>query len=184
MAEDPNAVRDSNVAEHREAVRQFVLRLVGNRDLAEELTQEVFLRAERKRASFQGRSSTRTWLHALALNVCRDHFRAKARAVQFVPDATAVEALPAGDDVEHEFMEAEMAACISDYVFKLPEQQRDVVALHDIGGVSHSEISELLGITEANARVTLHRGRAALRKLLGEGCVLSFDDPIPCEPRS
>jgi RNA polymerase sigma-70 factor (ECF subfamily) len=184
MDENPIALRDVDLAEHHEAVLRFVTGVVGNRDLAEELTQEVFLRAERKKASFQGRSSARTWLHAIALNACRDHFRAKSHAIQPVSDLTAVEDLPSGENVEREFLEAEMAACISSYLFKLPERQRDVVALHDIAGLNHREISRLCGLSEANARVTLHRGRAALRKLLAEGCTLSFDDPIPCEPRS
>lgn len=76
-----------------------------------------------------------------------------------------------------------MGNCISGYLFQLPERQREVVALHDMGGLDHQEIGRLLGISEANARVVLHRGRAALRAMLEEHCVLSFGDSVPCEPR-
>jgi RNA polymerase sigma-70 factor (ECF subfamily) len=59
-----------------------------------------------------------------------------------------------------------------------------VVALHDTAGLAHNEIALLLDISVANSRVLLHRGRAALREILKESCVLSFDgDDIPCERR-
>ncbi len=80
-------------------------------------------------------------------------------------------------------MQKEMATCIGRYVLQLPERQLEAVALHDMGGLGHAEIALHLGISEGNARVLLHRGRAALRRILEEHCVLSFDDSIPCEPR-
>lgn len=167
---------------HREAVRGFLLRMLGDPAMAEDLTQETWLRAERGRASFRAEASVKSWLFSIALNLCRDYFRTRARRGTPV-DLTAAASLPAkGLSAELAAMQKEMSACIGGYVLRLRGKQRDVLALHDVGGLEHREVAALLGISEANARVLLHRGRAALRVLLKEHCVLSFDEAIPCEP--
>ena len=74
-----------------------------------------------------------------------------------------------------------MSACVVEYVMRLPAQQRDVVALHDMAGFEHAEIGSILGATGANSRVLLHRGRAALRKLRESDCALTPGNSIPCE---
>ena len=176
--------RKADFAEHRDALFGFILRMAGARDLAEDLTQEVLLRAERKRKTYAGRASVKTWLFAIAVNACRDHFRAAARKGQPPLGLVAAEELPADCDLERSLQQAEMASCIGQYLSLLPERQRKVVALHDMGGLDHTEIGRVLGISIPNARVLLHRGRAALRAQIEEHCLLSFSDGIPCEPRS
>jgi RNA polymerase sigma-70 factor (ECF subfamily) len=74
-----------------------------------------------------------------------------------------------------------MSSCVVEYVMRLRDQQREVVAMHDMAGLTHAEIGSILGISEANSRVLLHRGRTALRELLESGCVLTPGDSIPCE---
>jgi RNA polymerase sigma-70 factor (ECF subfamily) len=166
----------------REAVRRFVLRMVRDGALAEDLTQETFARATPAREGFRGEASGRSWLFAIALNLCRDHFRAAARRPDARPDPGALDRLLAPVDVEQGVLSAEMSACIADYLFRLPEPQRDVLALHDMAGLKHREIAAALGLSEANSRVQLHRGRKALRRLLERNCLLSLgDDPVPCE---
>jgi RNA polymerase sigma-70 factor (ECF subfamily) len=172
-----------DLAQHRDALLGFIWRMVGARDLAEDLTQDTLLRAEQNRASFRGQASPRTWLFAIAVNACRDHFRARARNAPRPLDLAPAERLPANEDLEQAFAQTEMGSCIAGYLFQLPERQREIVALHDMGGLDHGEISRLLGISESNARVLLHRGRAALRTLLEKHCTLAFDDTVPCEPR-
>lgn len=173
----------AGLAEHREAVRRFVLRLVGNPALAEDLTQETFLRAVQRLHTFRGEASARSWLFAIALNLCRDQFRAKARVPPPSRDPEHVERLPARDDVEGDALRAEMSECIGSYVLRLPERQRQAVALHDLGGLDHDETAALLGMSPGAFRVLLHRGRRALRGLLETHCVVSLGDAIPCEPR-
>ena len=183
MRPQPSVEKFVDIAEHRDALVHFIRRMVGDGTLAEDLAQETLLRADRSRASFRGQASLRTWLFAIALNACRDHFRADAKNTGRNVDLSAAERLPANVDLEQALAQTEMGACISAYLFQLPERQREVVALHDMGGLDHEEISRVLGITEPNARVLLHRGRAALRVLLEKHCNLAFDDAVPCEPR-
>jgi RNA polymerase sigma-70 factor (ECF subfamily) len=75
-----------------------------------------------------------------------------------------------------------MASCVDGYLSRLPCLQRDVVSMHDKSGLTHAEIATVLGISVGNSRLLLHRGRAALRRVLEENCHLSFGgETIPCE---
>jgi RNA polymerase sigma-70 factor (ECF subfamily) len=126
-----------------------------------------------------------SWLSAIALNLVRDHFRAQAREPDALADDQALDEVPFdGADVEQALLQAEMSACIGEFLARLPRPQDEVVALHDMAGLRHREVAALLDLTTANARVLLHRGRAALRRIMEDDCVLSFDDDtIPCERR-
>lgn len=170
-----------NPARHRTAVRAFVLRLVGDEALADDLTQEAYVRAHKTEAQLRETSSEKSWLFSIALNAVRDHYRASQRTPETAPDPAILDRLPAGEEPEHALLEAEMSSCIVEYVMRLPDQQRDVVALHDMAGLKHAEIGCVLGVSDTNSRVLLHRGRVALRKLLESGCVLTPGDSIPCE---
>ena len=118
----------------------------------------------------------------VALNLARDHFRAASRRREEVAGQDATTQRAPEDDPELQAMRNEMSTCIAEFLIRLPAPKRDVVALPDMGGLSHHEIAAVLGISEANSRVLLHRGRAALRSELERGCVLSLDgDPVPCE---
>ena len=170
------------MAAHRHAVWRFVLRQVRDEALAEDLTQETFVRVERSSSTHRGESSERSWLCAIALNVVRDHFRTAGR----IPDSSSVaevlDGAKSAEDGEHALLESEMAACIGEFLVQLPHPQHDVVALHDMAGLTHREIASVLGISLANSRVVLHRGRAALREILRRNCVLCFDgESVPCE---
>jgi RNA polymerase sigma-70 factor (ECF subfamily) len=92
--------------------------------------------------------------------------------------------LESGEDIQHDLLEKEMSECIAEHLARLPDPYFDVVAFHDRAGLSHGEIAKALQISQANSRVLLHRGRAALREILDSACVLSFGgDDIPCERR-
>ena len=174
-----------DLAAHWADLRRFVVHLVGNATLAEDIVQEALLRAIGSAAGFDGRSQPMTWLSAIALNVLRDHYRRPATRAEAVSDEEALQNLPSDDDIVLTLMQEEMGACITDHLMALPDRQREVLTLHDIGGASHAEVAEALGIGEGNARVLLHRARAALRERLGRHCQLDFGrDAVPCTPRS
>jgi RNA polymerase sigma-70 factor (ECF subfamily) len=170
------------MTEHRPLVRAFVLRHVGDEALADDLTQETFLRAERSRSSYRGEASERSWLCAIALNLIRDHFRAAGRLPATTTVPQALDGVSSSEDGEHALLESEMAACVGEFLLQLPQPQHDVLALHDMAGLTHPEIAAVLDLSVANSRVLLHRGRIALREILKQNCTLAFDsDGIPCE---
>jgi len=168
-----------DIAAERDAVRAFALRLTGNPGLADDLAQEASLRAHRKRKGFRGEASVRSWLFTITLNLVRDHARSATRHGEGAGEPDQHAALT--DDPEDAAMKSEMDACIAEFVLALPGDQRDAVALHDIAGLSHREIAGALGVSQNNARVLLHRGRAKLKERLADNCRLAFEDDVPCE---
>ncbi len=170
------------LAAHRNKVRGVLVRLVKDEALADDLVQEALLRATRSAADLRGEASPATWLTAIALNLARDHFRAVKRTPPFA-SLDEADDIPAPDRPEADILQAEMSGCILDQVARLTGRQREAVMLHHFAGLSHLAMAEALGVSEANARVILHRGIAALRVLLGRECILDFHDDIPCERR-
>jgi len=182
-AEDCATQRPDDVlAAYRDSVCGFVLRRVGDRSLADDLTQEAFLRAERSIGTYRREASLRSWIFTIALNVVRDHFRGLQRAPDSPPFVAAADEASPGEGAEGALLESEMASCVDGYVSRLPRLQHDVVSMHDMAGLTHAEIATVLGVSVGNSRVLLHRGRAALRRVLEENCLLSFGgESIPCE---
>ncbi|MBC7951587.1 MAG: RNA polymerase sigma factor [Rhodospirillaceae bacterium] len=181
-----DSVAAVDLAAHRTELSRFVVRLVGNAALAEDIVQETLLRAVKSPAAFAGRSQPGSWLSAIALNVLRDHYRRPSTRNEVEADELAMAEVPDDDEgVVMALMKDEMGACITAHLVALPDRQREVLVLHDMGGASHSEVAEALGISEGNARVLLHRARAALRERLGSHCQLDLGrDAVPCTPRT
>jgi len=147
---------------HVDRVYALCARLAGDRVLAEELTQDVFVRAWEKLALFKGESAFGTWLHRLAVNVALNHLktdgRHRRRTVDDADDVVA--ALPGRPLAPGDLMDLEHA------VAKLPPGARTVFVLHDVEGYRHEEIAERLGITSGGSKAQLHRARLLLRQSL------------------
>ncbi|MGQ0815724.1 MAG: RNA polymerase sigma factor [Gemmatimonadota bacterium] len=132
-----------------------------NADVADEIAQDIFVRAWQKLALFRGESSFSTWLHRLAINVIlgRRADYAKQRG-RFSDDELALEHLRARGVMHETRMDFETALA------RLPNRAREVFVLHDIEGYKHDEIAELLGVTTGTSKSQLHRARMVLRDCL------------------
>ena len=149
---------------HVNRVFSVCVRMSGDRVLAEELTQDVFVRAWSKLSLYRGESAFSTWLHRLAVNVVlnarktegrrRGRFSAESDEVDEAAPAFARTA-PAGISID---LEAAVAA--------LPPGARRVFVLHDIEGYKHEEIATMLDITSGGSKAQLHRARLLLREAL------------------
>ncbi|MBA2671905.1 MAG: RNA polymerase sigma factor [Gemmatimonadetes bacterium] len=144
-------------------VYALCLRLSGDAAQAEELTQDVFVRAWEKLDSFRGESAFSTWLHRLAVNVVLGQRRSDGRRsdrVIYADDLTIFEG--AGHDPpgvgERMDLEAAMAS--------LPEASRTVFVMHEVEGYTHEEIARLTGRAEGTCKALLHRARKLLRERL------------------
>ncbi len=132
-----------------------------DRALAEELTQDVFVRAWEKLPLFRGESAFGTWLHRLAVNVVLNRRATDGRARgRTVDDEDAIDTLPARPLAPGDRMDLEKA------IAKLPPGARRVFVLHDVEGYRHEEIAEQLGITSGGSKAQLHRARLLLREAL------------------
>lgn len=145
--------------DHVGRVHALARRMCGSPAWAEELTQDVFVKAWRKLDQFRGTSRFGTWLHRLAVNAILDGMRREAR---YPESGTDPDELPSNVRVLHAArMDLERA------IAALPTKARQVFVLHDLEGFKHEEIAELMGITAGTARGQLHRARALLQEALG-----------------
>jgi RNA polymerase sigma-70 factor (ECF subfamily) len=146
---------------HVGRVYALCARMVADRALAEELTQDVFVRAWEKLALFRGDSSFGTWIHRVAVNVVLNRRESDGRhRGRTVEDDGVVDTLPARPLAPGDRMDLERA------IAKLPPGARRIFVLHDVEGYRHEEIAEQLGITSGGSKAQLHRARLLLREAL------------------
>jgi RNA polymerase sigma-70 factor, ECF subfamily len=148
--------------DHVGRIYALCLRLSGDVTRAEELTQDVFVRAWEKLDGFRGDSAFGTWLHRLAINVVLGERRSEGRrAARLVEDETALCSAPApraSEPGERFDLERAIAA--------LPPGARTVFVLHEVEGYGHAEIAQLTGRAEGTCKALLHRARKLLREAL------------------
>ena len=146
---------------HTPALYQLVLRILGgNQPDAEDVVQEVWIRAVEGLGQFRWESALRTWLAGIALNLCRGLFRKRDRNWLEVNDSLELTQIVPADDHRID-LEAALTA--------LPPGYRTVVVLHDVEGLTHAEIGERLEISANTSKSQLFRGRRMLRTLLAPG---------------
>jgi len=147
---------------HVGRVHGAILRLVGmDRARAEELTQDAFVRAWQKLASFRHESAFSTWLYRLGVNTALMELRGRREEV--TADDAMLDAA-AGGDVP--FCAGERGD-IERAVAALPPRARAVLVLHDVEGWKHEEIAAELGMAVGSSKAQLHRARGLLRRTLG-----------------
>lgn len=159
------------VATNKDRVFRVALSVLGPGAAAdaEDVTQEVFVRAHRALSGFRGESRLSTWLYRMAFNLAVDHRRRLGRAASQV-DEEVLEGLPAGrrgDDPHRSAEAGERARRIAALMAELSEEQRSALHLHYWMGHTVVEIAELLGVAPGTVKSHLHRGRLRLRGALG-----------------
>jgi len=152
---------------HVNRVYSLCARMVSDRARAEELTQDVFVRAWEKLHLFRGESSFATWLHRLTVNVVlnarKGEGRERSRYEENDEESGGMDARPGvvgmplapGDLLD-----------LEDAITRLPPGARRVFVLHDVEGYKHEEIAEMLGVTSGATKAQLHRARLLLREAL------------------
>lgn len=145
---------------HADRVFALAVRMLGDRVLAEEVTQDIFVRVWEKLPGFRGESAFGTWLHRVAVNVLLS--RRKTGRIQQERSAgdEALDMAPGRRDAVGERLDLEGA------IARLPQGARRVFVLHDVEGFTHEEIGDQLGITPGGSKAQLHRARMLLRAAL------------------
>jgi RNA polymerase sigma-70 factor, ECF subfamily len=152
---------------HAGRLYSVACRVLGNPTDAEDLLQEIFLAAHRKLDSFRGEAALGTWLYRLAMNLCLDHLRSRAARSGQLTDALDDEY--GLDDVGSRRL-AERTVAKMDLeraVAQLPDGCRTAFVLHDVQGLEHREVAEVLGIAEGTSKSQVHKARMRLRAILG-----------------
>jgi RNA polymerase sigma-70 factor (ECF subfamily) len=153
---------------HAGRLYSVALRLLGNPADAEDLLQEIFLAAHRKLDTFRGESAVGTWLYRLATNLCLDHLRSRAGRSRQVTDSL---------EGEREVFDTATSTLAEQTVTKmdleralarLPEGCRAAFVLHDVEGLEHREVAEILGVAEGTSKSQVHKARLKLRAMLAQ----------------
>jgi RNA polymerase sigma-70 factor (ECF subfamily) len=160
---------------------------------ADEVVQETWLAVLKAIDRFEQRSSVKTWLYRILMNIARTRGVRESRSIPFSSASNALDEgaeptfpaerfRPPGDadwpghwasfplDWEHQpesrLLAGETMALVAGAIERLPPAQREVLTLRDVDGWSSREVCNALGVTETNQRVLLHRGRAKVRSAL------------------
>ncbi|MEO6236412.1 MAG: sigma-70 family RNA polymerase sigma factor [Vicinamibacterales bacterium] len=153
---------------HSARLFSLAVRMLGNPADAEDQLQEIFLSAHRKLESFRGESALGTWLYRLAMNQILDHVRSRAARTSQLTDGLDDASLLA-DARSRRLAESTIQRIdLERAVAELPEGCRGAFVLHDIEGLEHREVSDVLGIAEGTSKSQVHKARLRLRALLAE----------------
>ena len=179
--------------EYQHHIYNYLLRMTQNKAVAEDLTQETFIRVHRSLPSFRGEASISTWIYRIATNISLDYFkrsgnRLVAQAVsldeiefegEWVADRNSTSPEKLAD-------QSEMSECVQSFIHRLSPSYRAVLVLHDLQGLKNREISDVLDIPLSTVKMRLHRARNKLRESLNKGCDFNQDEQnvFVCEPKA
>ena len=163
-------------------VRKFILALVKDEWVADDLIQETFLRIQNSLRNLKDPSKLSSWIFRIAYNLCQDHFRQlklsrkEERIDQDETDGLKEALIQKGPDIQKELEQRQMGECVQNQINLLPESLRTVLVLFDIMQFSHQEIADILGVTVENVKVRLHRARKKLKTILERECSFERDE--------
>jgi RNA polymerase sigma-70 factor (ECF subfamily) len=151
---------------HSGRLYSLAVRMLGNPADAEDLLQEIFLSAHRKLDSYRGEAALGTWLYRLAMNQILDHVRSRAARSGQLTDGLDDASLLA-DASGHRLADRAIDRIdLERAMLELPAGCRAAIVLHDVEGLEHREVSEVLGIAEGTSKSQVHKARLRLRGLL------------------
>lgn len=166
---------DDLVREHKNRIYGYICRLTNDSPDAEDITQEVFLRAYQALAAFRYDAAVDTWLYRIATNLVIDRFRRQRRAPQWLPlggetggEEPSWEPEDLGRDGNPQAVVqlTELQSQVQWAIQTLPVKLRAVVVLHDMEGLSYEEVAETVGCPVGTVKSRLFNARAALRRKL------------------
>lgn len=164
---DANAFEEL-VLRYEKTVYNLALRMVGDRDDAFDMTQEAFIKAYGSLSSFRGDSKFSVWIYRITTNVCLDFLRSKSRKQQVsltVSDDDEDAQLDIPDpkaDPEQQLIKKISMQSVEEGLKTLPDKQRQILVMRELGGMSYAEIGKALSIEEGTVKSRIFRARKRL----------------------
>ena len=151
----------------------LLLRLLGDRGDAEDVAQEVMLRAWRAIGTFRGTSSYFTWLYRIAVNEANRALERRARRPASVPIGPGELQLPASglDDPVRRAENRELRAALARAIGELPPELRTAIVLRDVEGLSTQDAADIAGVGQAALKSRLHQARLRVRAAVGDAAL-------------
>jgi len=149
---------------YQKRVYNVAYRMISNRETAEDMTQEVFLRVFQKIRKFKGKSSFSTWLYRLTVNLCLDHLRKRnAHPTESLEDIEE-KALVYGKTPEDDVILEERREAVQRIISSLPDKLRAIIILREIEGLSYKELAEAMNCSMGRVKSLLYEARMELRR--------------------
>jgi RNA polymerase sigma-70 factor (ECF subfamily) len=161
---------------YQERVFRILLRMLGRRDEAEDMAQEVFVQVFKAVGTFRGDSKLSTWIYRIAVNLCKNRVkylkrrRAEAQdeyeALAERSPMTAGSGVTAGDIArpDHMVEGMQLERVVQLCIMELDEDFREVLVLRDVEDLSYEELCEVTGLPDGTVKSRLHRARAMLKQ--------------------
>jgi RNA polymerase sigma-70 factor, ECF subfamily len=147
---------------HVDRIYRLAYRMAGSDDLAQDFTQDTFIRAFARLNEFRGESAFSTWLHAIAVSVILNGLRKVRRFRQREADLEEAAMVTTG----RRLAEPDLKRRLTEAIDGLPDGYRTVFVMHDVEGYTHEEIGTALGVQPGTSKAQLFRARAKLRSAL------------------
>ena len=172
--EDDCEAFDEIVTRYKDGIYNYVWRMVSNREDAEDLAQEVFVRAFAAIKTFRREANLRTWLYKIASNLCVDRYRRAGLEKQWIiplerqqnDSVRPIDIPDHSSDPRRSFERSELQAEVKKALLKLPEKLRSAIILFDIEGLSYEEIADAMGCPIGTVKSRIFNARMKLRGLL------------------
>ena len=157
------------VIRHQDLVFSLAYKLTGNREMANDVAQEAFIRAWKAIEKFRGDSTFSTWIYRITVNTAWT-LRKKARKHNTLNIEDTYEPIVIDEKKDPELVaiNSDLSSVLINALDKIPIEQRIIVELKNIEGRSHKEIADYLDISVTAAKVRLHRAHQRLRQILEE----------------
>ena len=157
------------VIRHQDLVFSLAYKLTGNREMANDVAQEAFIRAWKAIEKFRGDSTFSTWIYRITVNTAWTlRKKAKKHNTLNIDDTYEPIVIDEKKDPELVAINSDLSSVLINALDKIPIEQRIIVELKNIEGRSHKEIAEYLDISVTAAQVRLHRAHQKLRQILEE----------------
>lgn len=167
---------DQIVELYADKLYNYIVRMLGNSQDAEDVLQEVFLRAYQGLPQFNGRASLSTWLFRIATNLCIDHYRKQERRVKTVSIYRERADDSEDENEEWEFpdmqtpdpmqavLDKELQEVVERAVQELSPKLKTILLMYDVEGLSYEEIAQALGVPMGTVKSRLHLARTEIQK--------------------
>ena len=157
------------VIRHQDLVFSLAYKLTGNREMANDVAQEAFIRAWKAIEKFRGDSTFSTWIYRITVNTAWTlRKKAKKHNTLNIDDTYEPIVIDEKKDPELVAINSDLSSVLVNALDKIPIEQRIIVELKNIEGRSHTEIADYLDISVTAAKVRLHRAHQKLRQILEE----------------
>jgi RNA polymerase sigma-70 factor (ECF subfamily) len=176
---------------YEKPVYNYILRMVKKRQLAEDLTQDTFLKIYQNLTKFRGDAKLSTWIYRIATNTYLDYLRTAVHKKEMETDQLnddgnngwKLEEIEKVLSIDEQLLQSEMSSCVREFVSNLPEDYRTVIVLHDLQGMKNREIADILGCSLETVKIRLHRARKKFRTTCAASCEVYQDesDMLCCE---